>query len=74
MKCHLNEKENALDKLQQEKRELCREKTNLETHLHTYKNEHKTPHRLCNVCKRGIVCNCSPLVIKDSKIKVKIII
>ncbi|XP_061932659.1 centrosomal protein of 135 kDa isoform X2 [Apis cerana] len=69
LKCHLNEKENALDKLQQEKRELCREKTNLETHLHTYKNEHKTPHRLCNVCKRGIVCNCSPLVIKDSKIK-----
>lgn len=69
LKCHLNEKENALDKLQQEKRELCREKTNLETHLHTYKNEHKIPHRLCNVCKRGIVCNCSPLVIKDSKIK-----
>lgn len=72
MKCHLNEKENALDKLQQEKREYC-EKTNLETHLHTYKSEHKIPHRLCNVCKRGVICNCS-LVIKDSKMKVNIII
>ncbi|XP_006617235.2 centrosomal protein of 135 kDa [Apis dorsata] len=66
LKYHLNEKENALDKLQQEKRELYREKTNLETHLQTYKNEHKTPHRLC---KHGVVCNCSSLVIKDSKIK-----
>ncbi|KAK9309932.1 hypothetical protein QLX08_000568 [Tetragonisca angustula] len=65
LKCQLNEKENALDELQREKKELYREKTNLETRLQTYKTEHKIPCRPCNLCKRGVACNCSPPVTKD---------
>lgn len=73
MKCQLNEKENALDELQREKKELYREKTNLETRLQTYKTEHKIPCRPCNLCKHGVACNCSPPVTKDlGKMKVKI--
>ncbi|OAD55996.1 hypothetical protein WN48_04029 [Eufriesea mexicana] len=64
LKCQLSEKENALDELQREKKELYCEKTNLETRLQTYKAEYKTPYRSCNVCKRDAVCNCSP-VMKD---------
>ncbi|XP_043584009.1 centrosomal protein of 135 kDa-like isoform X1 [Bombus pyrosoma] len=65
LKCELNEKENALDELQREKKDLHREKTNLETRLQTYKTEHKAPYRPCNVCKRGVGCNCSPPVMRD---------
>ncbi|XP_026666533.1 centrosomal protein of 135 kDa [Ceratina calcarata] len=65
LKCELNEKENALEQLQREKKELYREKTNLETRLQAYKSEHKAPCRPCNVCKRVGVCNCSPSSLKD---------
>ncbi|XP_076626079.1 uncharacterized protein LOC143344162 isoform X3 [Colletes latitarsis] len=64
LKRHLSEKENALDELQREKKELFREKANLETHLQTYKTEHKMSH-LCNVCKHGTSCKCSSPSMRD---------
>ncbi|CAK9809654.1 Centrosomal protein of 135 kDa [Anthophora quadrimaculata] len=69
LKRQLNEKENALDNLQRENEKLFREKANLETRLQSCKGEHKAPCRPCNVCKRVGACNCSPSVMKDSKVK-----
>ncbi|XP_043259475.1 centrosomal protein of 135 kDa-like isoform X2 [Colletes gigas] len=65
LKRHLSEKENALDELQREKKELFREKANLETRLQTCKTEHKMSHHLCNVCKHGTSCKCSSPSMRD---------
>ncbi|XP_076748654.1 uncharacterized protein LOC143422118 isoform X1 [Xylocopa sonorina] len=65
LKHELCEKENALDQLQREKKELYREKTNLETRLQTCKAEHKAPYRPCNMCKCSVACNCSPSAVID---------
>lgn len=72
LKCHLSEKENALDELQREKKDLCREKVNLETHLQMYKTEHKMSHQPRKVCKHGTSCKCSPSTMRNiGKSKVK---
>ncbi|XP_076179711.1 uncharacterized protein LOC143152941 isoform X3 [Ptiloglossa arizonensis] len=65
LKCHLSEKENALDELQREKNDLCREKVNLETHLQMYKTEHKMSHQPRKVCKHGTSCKCSPSTMRN---------